>query len=75
MLFRTIGVLGNKFSVFLRYTGCKIGLRTRGYVVRGNMFRDRGWSHDEIKDQEYSFRSKQSNPCILTGVLNVQIIP
>ena len=24
---------------FLRYTGGKMGLRTRGYVVRRNMFR------------------------------------
>ena len=38
-LFRVLSVPANKFSVFLRYTGRKIGLRTRGYVVRGNMFR------------------------------------
>ena len=39
-LFRVLSVPANKFSVFLRYTRGKIGLRTRGYVVRGNMFRD-----------------------------------
>ena len=38
-LFRVLSVPANKFSAFLRYTGGKIGLRTRGYVVRGNKSR------------------------------------
>ena len=55
-LFRTIGVLGNKFSVFLRYTGGKMGQSTRGYVVRGNMFRIR--SSDDVDIRYYLDNSK-----------------
>ena len=62
MLFRTIGVLGNKFSVFLRYTGCKIGLRTRGYVSMTSLYFLRTLPHDHplwilsIKDFPPVFR-------------------
>ena len=57
-LFQSIGVLGNKLSVFLRYTGGKIGLRTRGYVVLGNRLRHQSVSDtlkiDELVDGEIS---------------------